>query len=75
MSKTLTLTAKFESEAITEATYDRTDKSLTLEYTSGGKYRYKRVPLKVWKKLAASKSAGRFVVKNVRTKFTYERID
>ena len=47
---------------------------LIVEYMSGSKYRYKKVPRDMYDQFLESDSKGRFMNSNIKNKYEYERL-
>lgn len=60
------------SSNIRKIGYDSGD--LIVEYLSGTKYRYKKVPKKLYEAMLESDSKGRFMNNSIKGKFEYEKI-
>jgi hypothetical protein len=63
---------RFDSTAIKSAGYDPDTAVLEIEFTSGGLYRYRLVPPRVWRELNASDSAGRYFAEAIRDRYPEE---
>ena len=48
------------SSAIAAVTYNETQRTLDVEFRGGGKYRYLKVPISVYRALLKAQSAGAF---------------
>ena len=48
------------SSALEAITYDETQRTLDVEFRGGGKYRYLKVPVSVYRVLLKAQSAGAF---------------
>ncbi|HWN42243.1 MAG TPA: KTSC domain-containing protein [Thermoanaerobaculia bacterium] len=62
------------SSAISSVGYDRKEKTLELEFSSGGVYDYYEVPPKVYAALMSAESKGRFVSERIRGQYRSERV-
>jgi hypothetical protein len=51
---------KLGSSAIEAVTYNETQRTLDVEFRGGGKYRYLKVPISVYRALLKAQSAGAF---------------
>lgn len=60
------------SSNIRKVGYD--EGNLIVEYLSGTKYRYKKVPREVYEAMLESDSKGRFMNNSIKGKFEYEKI-
>jgi len=60
------------SSNIRKVGYENGD--LIVEYLSGTKYRYKKVPKKLYDVMLESDSKGRFMNNSIKGKFDYEKI-
>ena len=47
---------------------------LIVEYSSGNKYRYKKVPREMYEAMLESDSKGRFMNNSIKGKFEYEKM-
>lgn len=47
---------------------------LVVEYLSGTKYRYKKVPREIYEAMLESDSKGRFMNNSIKGKFEYEKM-
>jgi lysyl-tRNA synthetase, class II len=56
------------------AAYDPEARILQIEWRSGHVYDYAEVPERVYRALKASRSAGHYFNKQIRDRFTYQRI-
>jgi hypothetical protein len=63
-----------ESSSVSSLGYDRADRALEVEFTSGAVYRYSDVPSRVVDGLAVASSIGRYVARNVRGVYRYRRV-
>lgn len=63
------------SSAISSVGYDRKEKTLELEFSSGGVYDYYEVPPKVYAALMSAESKGRFISEQIRGRYRSTRID
>lgn len=61
-----------QSSNIRKVGYDEGD--LIVEYLSGTKYRYKKVPRKIYEAMLESDSKGRFMNNSIKGKYEYEKI-
>ena len=62
------------SSAISSVGYDRKEKTLELEFSSGGVYDYYEVPPKVYAELMAAESKGRFISEQIRGRYRSEKV-
>lgn len=60
------------SSNIRKVGYENGD--LIVEYLSGTKYRYKKVPKNLYEAMLESDSKGRFMNNSIKGKFDYEKI-
>lgn len=60
------------SSNIRKVGYDEGD--LVVEYLSGTKYRYKKVPKELYEAMLESDSKGRFMNSSIKGKFEYEKM-
>lgn len=65
---------KVQSSNINAIGYDALNEELIVEYTSGVKYKYKKVPKEINQKLTEADSKGRFMNAEVKDKFEFERL-
>ena len=65
---------KVESSNINAIGYDMSFGGLVVEYKSGAKYMYEKVPYELYENLLKAESKGRFVNENVKGKFEYKRV-
>lgn len=65
---------KVESSNINAVGYDTSFGGLVVEYKSGTKYMYEKVPYELYENLLKAESKGRFVNENVKGKFEFRRI-
>lgn len=62
------------SEALTSVGYEPGSSQLEIEFSSGGVYRYYRVPATVHKELMAAESHGHYFAERIRDRFAYRRL-
>ena len=62
------------SSAISSVGYDRKEKTLELEFSSGGVYDYYEVPPKVYAALMSAESKGRFISEEIRGRYRSEKV-
>jgi hypothetical protein len=62
------------SSAIEAVTYDERQRILDVEFRGGGKYRYLKVPISVYRVLLKTQSAGAFW-NEVKDDFDYVQLD
>ena len=62
-----------ESSMIKNAWYKSASQVLVLDYQNGNSYRYADVPDIVYERLRAADSKGRFINKNIITKFSFSK--
>lgn len=60
---------KVSSSAIRDLEYDANAKTLTVEFTHGGRYRYQGVPEETYNKVMSSSSIGGSFQQLIRTQF------
>lgn len=60
------------SSNIRKVGYD--EGNLIVEYLSGTKYRYKKVPREIYEAMLESDSKGRFMNNSIKGKYEYEKI-
>ena len=65
---------KIESSNLEALTYDSDNENLIVEFNSGARYRYKKVPLSVVDHFLDAESKGKFFHNNVKSKYEYEKI-
>ena len=63
-----------ESSTISAIAYDATDRSLYVEFKSGGTYRYDGVGPELFTEFEAAESQGKFLAARIKGKFTFERL-
>lgn len=73
MNKVTTELITVESSMIKTAWYQATCETLVLDFTNGSSYRYKDVPRYVYEGLRSSDSKGKFINKNIITKFEFTK--
>lgn len=54
--------------------YDRQRRILTIQYRNGGTYDYFDVPGTIWYRIKQVRSPGRFIDRNIRGVYQYERV-
>ncbi len=54
--------------------YDKNTETLTVEFTSGGRYAYKGVPEDVYDDFLSAPSPGSFFADNVKGSYAYTRV-
>jgi len=72
-----TARAVFASTATSAATYTKGEKLLTIQFTTGKEYEYKKVPKAVWDGYLGAGSKGSYfnhIIRNPLGKFPYRRI-
>lgn len=62
-----------ESSNLASVGYKSTTKTLEVEFQSGSVYRYFQVPAKVYQEFKSADSLGRYLSKNIRNNFPYEK--
>ena len=62
------------SSAISSVGYDRKEKTLELEFSSGGVYDYYEVPPEVYAELLSAESKGRFISEQIRGQYRSEKV-
>jgi len=60
---------------IRSCTYDGAKMELTLEFASGGKYRYFGVDMEEFEAMQEAESKGSFFAKHIRPSKTWQRLD
>lgn len=65
---------KIESSNLSALTYDSDNENLIVEFTSGGRYQYKKVPLQIVNDFLGAESKGKFFHNNIKIKYEYEKI-
>ena len=73
MSRPHVVRTAVESSLLSSIGYS-TDATLELQFRSGAIYRYFAVPQTVFEALAAAESKGAYFNRNVRNRFSYQRI-
>lgn len=63
------LNESLNSSAITQATYDTDNETLTLAFMSGQSYTYEGVPLETYEGLIRTGSPGRYWHLNIKDRF------
>lgn len=64
---------KVESSVLDAVGYDANSKELTIVLKSGDTYVYHNVPEKVYNKLMAAESKGKFFTKNIKDKYEFTK--
>lgn len=62
-----------KSSNLASVGYNSTTKTLEVEFQSGSVYRYFQVPAKVYQEFKSADSLGRYLSKNIRNNFPYEK--
>lgn len=57
-----------------EMSYNREQRVLRVVYRSGGTYHYFNVPSTIWYRIRQVKSPGRFIDRNIKGQYAYERV-
>ena len=57
-----------------EMSYNRQNRVLRVVYRSGGTYHYFNVPSTIWYRIRQVKSPGRFIDRNIKGQYAYERV-
>jgi hypothetical protein len=70
MSKMKTIRVEFDSEAVKSATYNKESRTLSISYSTGGRYAYSRVPFWMFEQMCRTRSVGRYVNKNIKGAFS-----
>lgn len=70
-SKFIFPSAPVESSNIKDFVYDRTSKTLQVDFNSGGRYNYSGVPEKLVKKFDHAESKGSFHNAKIKDKFSF----
>lgn len=63
-----------KSSNIKTIEYNEEIQTLTVEFQSGAKYAYSKVPKTVFTRLVGADSIGRYVSENIRNNYTYVRL-
>jgi hypothetical protein len=63
-----------QSTAIAAIRYDPARKLLEIEFLTGRRYRYSRVPLPTYRAFMAAGSKGRFYNERIRDEFPFTRL-
>ncbi len=63
-----------DSSSLRSIGYDRTGRTLEIEFRGGGVYQYDDVPDTVWSELRRSASKGKFFQEHVREHFAVTRV-
>lgn len=61
-----------KSSLIKAIGYDRDTQELTIEFKTGGKYRYKGFSESMWENFHTAESVGKFFVNNIKGNYPYE---
>lgn len=64
-----------ESTNLEWASYDKDKKELTVQFKSGGLYKYDKVPEKIFDDLLKSGSKGRFFWMKIRDVYKYTKLN
>ena len=64
----------FNSSSLKSASYDSLTEKLTITFTSGSIYEYKKVPWLLFTKFRLAESQGKFFIKNIKDSFTFKKI-
>ena len=64
-----------KSSTIRAIGYDGADRTLRVEFNSGGLYNYKDVPRASYDAMMAAESVGKFFAANIKPHFKFERIE
>lgn len=59
-----------KSSTVASVDYDSKTRELTVEFLNGGRYAYESVPESVYSDFLKAESAGKFVAKSLKNKFT-----
>ncbi len=65
---------KVDSKTLASVAYDETKLTLELEFRSGERYRYSRVPLELYRQLMNADSKGAFFNSHIRDQFPTEHL-
>lgn len=63
-----------ESSNVRKIGYDESSKSLYVMFNNGGLYKYEDVPKSVYDDLNNTESIGSFLSKQIKGRYSYERI-
>lgn len=66
------LSKRFDSTAITQATYDSDSRVLDIWYQGGDRYSYFDLPERIYRELCAAPSAGEYVNREIKPRFRAE---
>jgi hypothetical protein len=66
---------RVDSSAISSVGYDPGSSVMEIEFQSGSVYQYRDVPAALYESFLAASSKGRFVSRNIRSRFTSERLE
>ena len=63
-----------ESSNISRVGYDSSASELYVEFKSGGRYVYEKVPETVFQAMLGAPSAGRFLHQQIKSRYPYRRL-
>lgn len=63
-----------KSSNIKTIEYNEEIQTLTVEFQSGAKYAYSKVPKNVFTRLVSANSVGRYLNENIKNNYTYVRL-
>lgn len=64
---------QIESTALQAVGHNLFSRTLTVRFTSGAEYKYKRVSRRVYKQLLSAESKGSFFSRNIRNVYEFKR--
>ena len=64
-------TVRFSSSWLSEGTYSKADKTLSLTFQKGGEVAYSGVPPEVWENLKRSPSPGRYFGTDIQHRYPW----
>lgn len=62
------------SDALEDIEYNYEYNSLRVRFTSGSRYRYRNVPLRIWNGLVKASSKGTFFNEHILDNYKFQRI-
>ena len=65
---------EYDSTNLQSSQYDTATNDLVVEFKTGGKYTYNKVPLTIFTKMRLSESQGSYFAKNIAKNYKYTKM-
>jgi hypothetical protein len=64
-----------DSTNLSAVGYNRSARVLEVEFRSGAVYRYREVPIEIYRSLADAESKGRYFIRSIRGRYEFRRMN